>query len=63
MSGNVADFNMGAYGQIGGTSLGIALGSDGFTIGLGGQLSIGYTVSGSTNINYLINNGWEFSHQ
>jgi hypothetical protein len=45
------DVNFGVYGQIGGTSISISLGTDGVTVGLSGQLSIGYSVSGTTSLN------------
>jgi hypothetical protein len=50
-SNTVKDFNFGGYGQIGGTSLAFTVGTDGITLGIGGQLSVGYTVSGATNFN------------
>jgi Ca2+-binding RTX toxin-like protein len=51
------DMNFGIYGQIGGSSLSFSLGTDGVTVGLGGQLSSIYTVSGTTSINYSFDNG------
>jgi hypothetical protein len=49
------DVNAGFYAQIGGTSFSLSYGTDGVTLGLGGQYSVGYSVSGSTSVNY--NNG------
>lgn len=51
------DMNFGVYGQIGGTSLSFSIGTDGVTVGLGGQLSSIYTVSGTTSVNYSFDNG------
>ena len=62
MTTSIKDFNLGGYVQVGGTSVTITLGSDGFTLGLGGQLSVGYTVSGAENINYSLSNGWAIQH-
>lgn len=58
MTDSITDYNFGGYLQVGGTSLTVTIGSDGFTLGVGGQLSVGYTISGTTNINYSLNNGW-----
>ncbi len=58
MTDSIKDYNFGGYLQVGGTSLTVTIGSDGITLGIGGQLSVGYTISGTTNINYSLNNGW-----
>jgi hypothetical protein len=54
MTNSIKDFNLGGYLQVGGTSVTLTVGSDGLTMGLGGQLSVGYTISGTTNINYSL---------
>lgn len=58
MTTSIKDFNWGGYLQVGGTSVTLTVGSDGLTLGVGGQLSVGYTVSGTTNINYSLSGGW-----
>ena len=50
------DMNFGLYFQIGGSSISISTGTDGVTVGLGGQLSSIYTVSGTTSVNYSFDN-------
>src|SRR5574337_1036618 len=49
--------NGGVYLEVGGSSVGVTLGSDGVTINVGGQASVGYTVSGSVGINYNLDTG------
>ncbi len=46
------DMNFGVYGQIGGSSISVSYGTDGLTVGLGGQLSSIYTISGTSAINF-----------
>ncbi len=46
------DMNFGVYGQIGGSSISISYGTDGLTVGLGGQLSSIYSVSGTSGVNF-----------
>ena len=45
------DMNFGVYFQIGGSSISVTAGTDGVTVGLGGQLSSIYTVSGGIGVN------------
>lgn len=55
--------NGGIYGQIGGTSFGVTFGSDGVTVSIGGQLSVGYTASGGVGINYNPDSGFSIQPQ